>query len=384
MKKLLLSVATTYFFLQQLASAASVWQSVPGLANDIGIGANGSVWIIGTDREGDSGFGVHRWTGNSWQKISGGGKRIDVDPQGNPWVVNNQGRIWRYSVNAGKWQSIPGTANDIGIGANGAVWIIGTDSQGGYGYGVHRWTGSGWKKISGGAKRIDVDHTGSPWVVNNQGSVYRYNVKTNSWETKPGQGNDIGIGRDIVWKIGKTSVAGYGYKIEKWGGASWNRPVDGAAEQISVEPNGKAWTVNKQKKIYRMHTSVNTPSAGSSGVAQIPSPDQILVCPTNEYFTIARWKVSHFTNRYYRWASLYSMPTEITEDEYWRNCPGLLDGDKGRDHTARIDNRTGVKGAFGQIKEPRSIASHARPIATGVLFRNASRQILELHSNKRR
>lgn len=254
MKKVILLSAFIGCFSLHQAANASVWSSVAGLANDIGVGANGAVWVIGTDSEGGAGYGVHRWTGSGWQKISGGAKRIDVDPQGNPWVVNNAGQIWKHNVSNGQWQKIPGTATDIGIGSNGAVWIIGKDSEGGYGFGVHRWTGSGWQKISGGAKRIDVDNTGSPWVVNNYGNIYRYNVATNTWESKPGRANDIGIGQGTVWKIGGQSevVGNYGYKISKWNGSNWAAPVDGAAENISVAPNGKAWVINRHRRIYRM------------------------------------------------------------------------------------------------------------------------------------
>lgn len=240
--------------------AASVWTQVPGSANDIGIGSNGSVWIIGTDKKGNSGYGIHHWTGNGWEKISGGAVRIDVDPEGNPWVVNKQGRIWKYHVSTKKWESIVGTATDIGIGAYGHIWKIGTDPKGNYGFGVHKWTGSGWQQISGGGKRIDVDNGGNPWVVNNQGSIYKYLTGSNRWENKSTTvnnvgtktANDIGIGQNTIWKIGKNAVGNYGYKISKWNGHHWLAPVDGAAENISVDQGGKAWVVNKQHRIYKM------------------------------------------------------------------------------------------------------------------------------------
>lgn len=53
------------------------WRQMSGLAKDIGVGADGSVWVIGHDRE-PGGFGIHRWNGNNWNKIDGGALEISV------------------------------------------------------------------------------------------------------------------------------------------------------------------------------------------------------------------------------------------------------------------------------------------------------------------
>ncbi len=251
MKKIIVfSAFVTCFSLQQVVSAPSVWSSVGGKANDIGVGANGTVWKIGIKPQGNYGYDISKWTGNSWQTISGGAVRIDVDPQGNPWVVNKQGAIWKYANN--QWKRIDGTAKDIGIGANGTVWKIGTNPKGNYGYGVYKFVlPNSWQAISGGAERIDVDPQGNPWVVNRQGAIWR-NIN-GQWGGVSGRAKDIGIGGNgTVWKIGTTPSGNYGYRISKWNGSNWATPVDGAAAQISVDPAGKAWVANRQKRIYRM------------------------------------------------------------------------------------------------------------------------------------
>jgi hypothetical protein len=73
------------------------WIKRPGLAHDIGIGADGSVWVIGTQRVGAANdFGVLYWgKDNDWHDIDGGGVRIAVDQHGDPWVVNSTNRIYR-------------------------------------------------------------------------------------------------------------------------------------------------------------------------------------------------------------------------------------------------------------------------------------------------
>jgi hypothetical protein len=40
------------------------WTLLPGLANDIGVGADGTVWVIGADAV-PGGYGIHRWTGSA-------------------------------------------------------------------------------------------------------------------------------------------------------------------------------------------------------------------------------------------------------------------------------------------------------------------------------
>ena len=60
---------------------------------DIGVGADGSVWVVGTNETG-GGFGIYRWTGTEWSGIDGGGLAISVDPRGLPWVANAGGEIF--------------------------------------------------------------------------------------------------------------------------------------------------------------------------------------------------------------------------------------------------------------------------------------------------
>jgi hypothetical protein len=73
-----------------------------GRAWDIGVGSEGSVWVIGTNKEG-GGFGIYRMNANKkgWRKIPGSAVRISVGPDGNAWVVNKKDRIYAY--NGRRW-----------------------------------------------------------------------------------------------------------------------------------------------------------------------------------------------------------------------------------------------------------------------------------------
>lgn len=214
------------------------WLRLPGEAIDIGVGANGSAWVVGSD-ERDGGFGIYRWTGSLWTRVAGAAVRIDVDPAGNPWIVNDRHEIYRYRD--GIWQHLPGEARDIGIGANGAVWVVS-------GGGVFRWNGISWDRTSGSATRIDVDPTGQPWVVDSTNDIYR--LDHGRWTRIPGAARDIGVGADgSVWLIGTSSHNG-GHGIYRWLGSQWNR-VEGSARHLSVDPAGKPWVVSSDGKIYR-------------------------------------------------------------------------------------------------------------------------------------
>jgi hypothetical protein len=148
------------------------WKVLPGLANDIGVGADGSVWVIGTD-ERVGGHSIFKWLGTEWDMIDGAAERIDVGPDGTVWVVNSYGNIYKRPP-GGVWQRLPGLAYDIGVGANGSVYVIGTLPRGdGTDYSIHKWNGSTWDGVDGGAVEISVGPDGTPWVVNSKGNIYR-------------------------------------------------------------------------------------------------------------------------------------------------------------------------------------------------------------------
>ena len=71
------------------------WQRLPGSAKDIGIGADGSVWVIGTNPV-DGGYGIYRWGGENFVGIDGGAVQISVNPWGRPWVVNDGDSIYEW------------------------------------------------------------------------------------------------------------------------------------------------------------------------------------------------------------------------------------------------------------------------------------------------
>lgn len=203
------------------------WQKVAGAARHIGVGADGTAWVIGTEPA-PGGRVLYRLGPNGWVKVDGGAERIAVGPDGQPWVITNTGAILRRVGQ--RWQAMPGAARDIGIGADGSVWVIGLDPAPG-GNGVHRWQQGQWLRIDGGGVRVAVGPDGQPWVVQASGTVLRRMGA--AWQPLPGRASDIAVGSDgTAWVIGAETGSGNA-GILRWAGGRWQR-VDGVAQSIAV------------------------------------------------------------------------------------------------------------------------------------------------------
>jgi hypothetical protein len=76
------------------------WTKYPGRANDVGVGMDGSVWIVTDTPVGDGNYRIHQWDASQSRWIehpSGKGVRIAVDKLGNPWLVQADGKVVQYS-----------------------------------------------------------------------------------------------------------------------------------------------------------------------------------------------------------------------------------------------------------------------------------------------
>jgi hypothetical protein len=74
------------------------WELEPGAARDVGVGADGSVWVVGTGVV-PGGFGIWRWGGADWISEPGGATNISVGRDGLPWVVNSNQQNYRRRWN---------------------------------------------------------------------------------------------------------------------------------------------------------------------------------------------------------------------------------------------------------------------------------------------
>jgi M6 family metalloprotease-like protein len=220
--------------------------ATPGFMRDLDIGANGSAFAIGGKNDAHPGNGwVYKWDGKNWKKFSGYGKRITVDKNGNPWLVNDLNEIWRFS--AGSWRKLPGAAIDIDAGGNGDVFMLGTDNPAPGQGTVHKWNGSSWTRIGGYGERITVDASGNVWLVNGSDAIWRRTGTT--WEKLPGLGTSIDANGSKVWITGVGGAPAGNGKLYEWNGSGW-REEGGYGHTITVAPDGKPAVINSSDNIW--------------------------------------------------------------------------------------------------------------------------------------
>jgi Tectonin domain len=148
------------------------WQHVQGCAKDIAVGENGSVWILGCTPAKAGGFPIYSLNGSQWNLISGAAaSRIAVEPNGNPWIIDPNGKISKRTGNS--WQQVSGCAKDIGVGRNNSVWILGCTSVGDRGFPIYSWNGSKWEQFPGAATRVAVEPSGTPWAISIEEKIFR-------------------------------------------------------------------------------------------------------------------------------------------------------------------------------------------------------------------
>jgi peptidoglycan hydrolase-like protein with peptidoglycan-binding domain len=233
--------------------------AMPGRLKDVAIGADGSMWGIGTGAGPD--FGIFKFNGSGWDQDQANGYavRIAVDPSGVPWVVNSLGQIFKRTSNdpfSGYWAQRPGLANDIGIGFDGSVWVIGLNPIG-TNFGIFKFNGTDWDQSDGFALRIAVGPGGEPWVVNSQGQIYRRTSNSpfsGSWTQLLGNVYpfvDLGIGPgNFGWTVANSNggvvlevrdeQSGTGVpSANTWIQAGFTFGVGNPVVSVAVDPNGQ-------------------------------------------------------------------------------------------------------------------------------------------------
>ncbi len=247
------------------------WKPVTGKARDIGVGGN-SVYMIGKDEtHPDYGSPIYRWNGSGWNIVSGLAVAVSVGPDGLPWVVNKEGKIYQFVSGQG-WVERPGTdgqgmrARDIGIGGNGSVFIVEKQvTHPSYGSRILYWTGNRWEERPGLAVKIDVDNQGFPWVVNQQGKLYQWTgsgwLEHTQVMGKSLRARDVGVSatNTPTWGRFVTSAENFeegGYAYFSNQHLSWRFmdpvPKGGDGLGVVVDVDGSdVWLVAENGSIYR-------------------------------------------------------------------------------------------------------------------------------------
>jgi hypothetical protein len=226
-------------------SATFTLTVTPGKFTDVGVGADGSVFLVGADQiSGSEGYRVYRYVNNELHKLPDcAAIRIAVSPHGVPWAINYQNQVLMY--NAGSWQQMPGLATDIGIGADGSVYAVSTTVYSATGgFTILKWNGTGWDTMTDcSGIHIAVDQHGTPWVTNKSNIVYQYSGNVLWNPINAYQANDIGIGANgsVYITAWNTGVFGYNPPIYQYTGSGWTQVTNDFGTSISIGPTGTIW-----------------------------------------------------------------------------------------------------------------------------------------------
>lgn len=221
------------------------WSGVVGRAIDIGVGANGNVWMVGNDRN------LYQWVNARWAApaaVVKNASTVDVGPNGEVWFVTVDGDI--LSGNGRSWQKHPGKAVDVGVGANGEVWMTGRDKK------LYRWNGSAWQAVAtpADAVMVDIGPAGEVLFTSAEKQVYAGNGK--QWRLLPGAAVDVSFGADgTAWMVDDK------HQINRWSGQHWvvESSAGGSALRISGGPSDNPWMVATNNHIF-VDVGVRPPS----------------------------------------------------------------------------------------------------------------------------
>lgn len=148
---------------------------------DVGAGAAGFTWAVGTDPfDSEGNYGLYYYDNGVWTRNTKiGAVRVDVGRTGHPWIINAIGDVYEDMSGIGTdWQQRFGPrASDITVGGLSTtsiayllskVKIPGTED-----YGIYYWFNNHWVLEDGGGVRISLGNDTRAWLVNSTHDVWR-------------------------------------------------------------------------------------------------------------------------------------------------------------------------------------------------------------------
>jgi len=142
-----------------------------------------------------------------------------------------------------------GKATDIAYGVNGKMYVIGYNGPGVSDHYIWYWDGD-WYQMPGAAVRIAIEGDNTPWVVNSNHRIYRWNGS--NWSLMPGLATDIAAGGSNIYMTGyENPQPQYGQKIWQWNGLGWSQ-IPGNGVKIATDPSGNVVVVNSQNQEFRL------------------------------------------------------------------------------------------------------------------------------------
>jgi hypothetical protein len=224
------------------------WDLLPGLAHEIAVAADGTVWCLGTgEMPGGKGYSLHRWNGADWDHVDGAALKIAAGPNERVGALNRDHQILWNSPSG--WSVLPGLAREITLGADRSAWCLSSSVMSSGDSTIHVWNGHDWTQVEGLATKIAVGPDGDPWIIDASGGLSRR--RGEGWERMPGRAKEIAVGADgSVWCLSSSATPTGDSTIHVWNGRDWDT-IPGAGVRIAAGPPGAVWLVDSEHRIYR-------------------------------------------------------------------------------------------------------------------------------------
>jgi streptogramin lyase len=229
----------------------SRWRTLSRKARDIAIGADGSVFV--TDRD-DGRLFQYTASDNRFRPRAGAGTRVAVDPDGVPWVVDDQDAVRRCAT-AG---CVPmgASGRDIAIGPDGTVVVAGTVSR------FQPETGT-WERLPEGANAIAVavGPKGRPWYVDTANAIFASEFFTTDDDRQPQEAVAAGTTTTPAAPAAAVPTITFRKNIPleiKRDGTRVGAAADGKVFAVDVLPGGGEgfYVTTNGGRTFQLHTEV--------------------------------------------------------------------------------------------------------------------------------
>jgi hypothetical protein len=174
------------------------------------------------------------------------------------------------------WKLLIGSeAIDVAVGMDGVYYLVNNEGS------IYKYTGIAWQKLSGSDGRSIASNAGKVFLTNSEGEIYQ--LVGTKWKQMPGSdGKDIAIDSDgSVWLLDT------GGKIYKFNGTKWNRMPGSDGARISAG-GGQVWLIDTGGKIYKFNGTKWNRMPGSSG-RDITVSNEGAIFLTNTSGKIYQW-----------------------------------------------------------------------------------------------
>lgn len=176
--------------------------------------------------------------GNSWQRLPGGLRQLEIAADGSIWGTAHDDTIWRW--NGSNWNNIPGRLRQVSVGSAQHVWGVSSDGN------IYRYNGNnGWTQIPGALSNVSVGNDGAVWGVNSSGNIYHYNGN-NDWTLIPGSLKQISVGSHDDNRIIGININNTMFKRV---GSDWSIIAEGF-NNASIAADGTIWATKPDSTIH--------------------------------------------------------------------------------------------------------------------------------------